>query len=176
VICTIYSMSTPSSFHAYTQRGVSLIEVVIGVSILATVLWGIVAAFGILLERGFEQEARIKAALLMEEGFEGMRFVRDGSWDAFAELSIDTPLALTIGSGIVTATTSTSTILIDGRFARTLTLREVYRRDSDAVIVPVSDPAAKTLDEDARLLEVAVSWDAGAGSIEGTMLFTNLFQ
>lgn len=166
-----------SNQYSYVyERGVSLIEVIIGVSILATVLWGTVAAFANLLERGFEQEARIKAALLFEEAFEGMRFVRDDSWVAFEVLPIDTPITLSVDATGFTAAAATSSEVIDVRFERSIVLREVYRRDSDDVIVPSTDASAKTLDPDTRLIEIEVSWDSGAGTVLGDTYLTNLFE
>ena len=140
----------------HTQRGISLVEVVVGSAIILTVLVGLVVAFERYAATLFRTTDRLQATYLAEEGVEVARILRDASWTNFAALTLDVPYRLALVAGVWEATTSTT--LIDGAFDRTMTLASVYRRTSDSDIVASTSPSPKAIDINARHVSVRTLW------------------
>jgi len=157
------------------KRGMGLVEIIVGVSILSLILIGIVSVFHAQFRAGLKNTKKIQAAYLMEEGIEAVRFMRDSGWTAsIASLTVDTPYFLTF-DGSVWGTTVTET-LIDGVFRRTVELGDVYRQDVGNDIEPDGAVPGTTLDPNTKKVTSSVSWDAGANVASTTMYITNLFQ
>ena len=135
-------------------RGSGLIEVVIGAGIIFIVLSGLVSALRLFVHSGSATTEKLQAALLVEEGVEAMRSIRDRSWSEFNGLSGGT-YHLVLGSSW-SATTTVQ--LIDSRFTRVFTVESVYRRNSDSDIVASTSPDQKTLDPNTKRVVVTISW------------------
>ncbi len=148
------------------QRGVGLIEVAIGIGIVAVFIVGVILAFRQYLAVGLGNTAKIQAAYYAEEGIEVARALRDSSWSTFAALSTTTTYYLAQVSG-VWATTTTATTTLPG-FTRTLQLGSVYRDNSTSNIVAATS-SNKYLDPDARQVTVSVSW---VGPTRSTISYT----
>ncbi len=138
------------------SRGISLVEVMVGSTVILAVLAGLSAAFERYAAALFRTTERTQATYLAEEGMEAARILRDTSWADFAALTRDAPYRLTFVSGAWEATTSEA--LIDGVFDRTMVLSDVYRRTSDDDIVASTSPDTKAVDPDARHVALAVRW------------------
>lgn len=143
------------------ERGFGLVEVLIGVAIIVGATIGAGAAIGFYVKIGLKQTEKVQAAYLAEEGLEAVRFLRDAGFSTEIEtLLVDQVYYLATTTTGWEATTSP--VLIDNTFLRTLTFEEVWRRDSDKDIVASTSPDAKTVDESARRAVISV------GSREGT--------
>ena len=154
-----------------SERGAGLLEVVIGAAIIAVVLLGTVAAFQAFVRSGLATTAKLQASFLAEEGVEAMRSIRDRSWSEFAGLSGSTYHLVFSSEWDATTTTQT----IDGVFARTVAVGDVYRRVSDSDIVASTSLDAKSLDPNTKRVEVEVIW-GDTSTVESVTYLTNLFE
>jgi len=69
---------------------------------------------------------------------------------------------------------TTTSALIDNVFDRTITIVDVYRRDSDDDIIASTSPDSKTLDPNTVQVTASVSWDED--EVNATTYFTNIFN
>jgi len=155
-----------------SQRGFSLVEVVIGTALIALALVGLAGAFSFYLKVGLKNTDALKGAFLAEEGVEAVTLLRDASWSNLSLLATGTPYYLSWNGSAWVATTTPA--LIDGIFTRTITLGDLYRRTSDKDIVATSSPDAKTLDTDIKQVTVRVT-AAGVDTSLQTYL-ANIFK
>ena len=163
--------------HKY-NRGLGLMEIVIGTAIISLSLVGLVTAFNVFMRTGFSNTNKIQAAYIMEEGVEAVRYLRDSGWSSnISALTSGVPYYL-LFDGSDWDTTLTK-VLIDNKFERNVTIADVYRRDSDDDIVDVSSADPKTLDSNTIKGTVKVSWE-GSGSaqneISTVVYFTDFFN
>ena len=156
--------------------GFGLVEIVIVVAMAtaAVVAFGSVARISLHLLQ--EEKYRLEASMLVEEGFEGVRALRDQSWSAnIATLANDTTyfLATTTVSGSSTwVILATPQSYINGKYHRTLTFHPV-NRDASGRIADVG-----TLDPETRELAVEVSWKlrSATSSVGSAGYITNFLQ
>lgn len=134
------------------KKGVSLIEAVIGITILLIFVVGIASGAIVYLKLMEINGQKSKAALLLEEGFEAMRVMRDTSWTSNVEtLTPGDPYWIIFESGTYKATTTVT--YIDG-INRYVVLEEVNRDSNDDI------SATGTLDSGMRKILMTVEWSA----------------
>lgn len=152
------------------SKGISLIEVVIGVSVVFIALISVVTTYNFFLRMAQKNMKVVKVEFLLEEGVEALRSIRDLSWENFSGISTDTDHYLTFENGFWVAT-STNTY-IDNLFERKFVVNDVYRDGTDNI------SESGTLDEGTKKINVSVAWfDFGATSTRSTSIFlTNLFE
>ena len=97
--------------HIHVQRGVSAVEAVVGVSLLAVIVLFSMQAISQFIGLGREQIVRTQAIFLTEEVLELTRFIRDDDWAAFDTFtdSSDTFYLHISPTGPSLSTTATST-------------------------------------------------------------------
>ena len=137
-----------TSYKLQARAGFGLIEVLIASAIISASLIALASVVQISFRISSETFKTTKAEFLAEEGLEVMLILRNDSWlSNISSLSTSTPyypiFSTTTSSW---EATSTNPGLIDGRYTRTITIEEVYRRDSDHDIVASTSPDTKTLD------------------------------
>ncbi|MDO8620448.1 MAG: hypothetical protein Q7R64_03830 [bacterium] len=161
-----------SMFH----RGFSLVEVVVGTSLILLSLTGLTTAYSFYLKAGLTNMDNLKSAFLLQEGVEAVTLMRDDAWSNLSSLPVDTAYYLS-WNGAKWAT-STTEVLVDTIFTRTVKLSSVYRKTAGQDIVDVSAPDPKALDGNAKKLVVSVSWGAAPNRHEREMVtyLTNLFE
>jgi len=151
-------------------RGIGVVEIIVGVAIITLSLIGVVVSFNLHFKAGIENTKKIQATYLAEEGIEVMRFLRDSSWTLnIVPLSTTTTYHLFF-NGLYWETTTTP-LYIDETFERTITLSDVYRRDSDSDIVPATSTLPKTADPAIRLITIGLAWPTDIGSTTATTTF-----
>ena len=156
-----------------SYKGIGLVEVIISVSILTIIMIGLISTFNYYVGAGTRSTEKIQGVLLAEETLEALRYMRDSSWSTIGDLATSTSYHLEF-TGVLWKASSTQ-IVIDGKFEQTFTLDDVYRKDSDDDIVPLSSSDAKTLDPDTLLITVSIL-TGGATTTEIVTYMTNLFQ
>jgi prepilin-type N-terminal cleavage/methylation domain-containing protein len=159
------------------KRGFGLIEIVIVIAIVsvAVVAFGEVARLSL---SALQREKRaFEASLLVEEGFEAMRGLRDQSWNTnISTLSNTTNyyLATTTSASTIVWNLSTTqpTRLINGTYWRTIVLGSVNRDSGDRIAVSGS------IDSGTRQITITVSWrDKNATtSVSSVGYLTNFLQ
>lgn len=155
------------------SKGMGLIEIIIGTSIISLSMVGLITAFNLFIRAGLANTDKIQAIYLLEESSEAFRHMRDGGWAVnISSLSKNNPYYLALGGSSWTATTTSS--LIDDMFNRTITIYDVYRRDSDSDIVASTSPDSKTLDPNIVQITTNVTWNKGG--VNSTTYLTNMFN
>lgn len=155
------------------SKGMGLLEIVIGTSIISISMIGLIFTFNFFIRAGFENTEKIQAIYLLEEGIEVFRFMRDNSWSAnTASLSKDIPYYLVLVGLEWQATTTIS--FIDNIFDRTILISDVHRRDSDSDIIASTTPDSKTIDTNTVKITTKVVWDDK--EIEAITYLTNIFN
>lgn len=148
--------------------GISLIEVMLAVSIVAAM----VVAIGFSITTYVDARARLlddtKALYLAEEGYEVLRAIRSNDWNDLDALTLDDYNYLDVST--TTADIGTSLEVIDGEFYRSFILREVYR-DSDDDVTSSTTPGATV---DTEILEVTIYVAGPNGTTSLTGLLANI--
>lgn len=153
------------------NNGFGMLEVVVGVSIIAFAIFSLFLVAQISLRVSEESSENVKAAFLLEEGVEAVKLMRDMSWQNIGNLTVSTDYFFTF-NGASWATTTTN-VYVDGFFERKFTLENVYR-DANQDIVS----SGGVLDTDTRKLNVFVSWNSRTGTTTKTIstYVANLFN
>ena len=153
------------------NTGFGLLEVVVGVSIIAGSIFALFAVVNGAFQMARENVRNTQAAFLAEEGFEALRVLRDSSWDGnIAVLSDGTPYELEFSGGEWRAVSGPA--LIDGIFERKFVLEGVGRDSGGNIVLSGGTP-----DQNTKKVIVSVSWrtrNATTTKIMATYL-ANLF-
>lgn len=135
------------------NQGITLIEVLVAVSILAVVsvfVGATVTQFTLTRNQILDET---KKAYLAEEGYEILRYMKDDDWSSIDTLSFDTEYYFDISTttlGIV----SNPPEVIDGKFNRGFILQEVHRDGLDNIVA--STTGGTTIDNDMKRVFVYV--------------------
>lgn len=133
------------------KKGFGLVEVIVSVSIITTSFLSFFLFYQRALNIGQQSTIFIQTNLLLEEGIEVVKLFRDDSWqNNIASLSTTTPYYLNFTGTAWTATTTE--ILIDPVFDRTIVLDDVFRDANDDIA------STGTYDPGTRKLTVLVEW------------------
>lgn len=157
------------------KRGMGLIEVIIGVTIISVGILGLVGTYYYYLKIMMHNTPNIQATYLLEEGVEVMRLLRDQSWNSnIASLSAGVDYHLVFNTTTSQwSITSSNTDLIDGQFDRVVVVDEVFR-DANHNIVP-SNVSGAVLDASTTLITSKVSWfDNGTTTKTLSAYLTNI--
>jgi len=153
------------------NKGFSLVEIVIGASIISLFLFASVPLFQSYLKAGSQNTKIIQASFLLEEGIEAVKMLRDNGWQNNIT-TLDTGTEYHLYFNGVSWETSNSSNQIDGVFRRTVTLSDVYRDNSDNIA------ESGTIDSDTQKVDVSVSWLGNRGTTTKTLstYITNIFD
>lgn len=153
------------NFKLENKKGFSLVEVLVGVSIIMVSLVSIMSIFSSMLKLSVRDTPKLQAVFLTEEGVEAIRTVRDFGWAAnISSLSLGTNYRFYWNSAQGKWTATTTYALVDNTFDRTFSLASV-NRDANFNIVN----SGGTLDSNTKLVTVNVSWNDGSGTSTKTL-------
>lgn len=147
----------------YRHRGISIIEVVLGVSIAAVTIAFMSHAVVRYASVGTENLERARAVFLAEESIELMRYLRDDSWTNISSLTNGTKYYLSLSTTTIATTTVPS--LIDTVYTRTITTSAVYRATSGDDIVASTSGASKAIDVNTKLITATVTWGRSSSTV-----------
>lgn len=151
------------------EKGVALVEVLVGVTIIAVMTIAVGLSITTYLNARASLLTDLTAVYLAEEGYELVRALRNDNWTSFEALSIDTPLYLDIATTTISVGSSPESI--DGVYTRQFTLRDVYRNGSDDITASTTSGAS--VDSDMREVVVEVGGPNGTTSFTG--IVSNIF-
>jgi type II secretory pathway pseudopilin PulG len=151
------------------QQGITLIEVIFAVSIIAAIVMVIGFSITSYVDARAQLLANTKAIYLAEEGYEVLRALRDDDWDTVDAVPIGDVHYLDVSTSTL-AIGSTQEI-IDVEFYRSFVFNAVYR-DSDDDVVSSTTPGATI---DTEILELTVFVDGPTGTTSVTALLSNLY-
>lgn len=147
------------------KKGFSLVEVLVGSSIICLSLILIVNLEAGISKIGLSSTGRVQAGMLAEEGVTAIQNIRNSSWQNISSLNNGVEYGLvwndTLNSWVSTTTISS----IDNNFVRTFTLSEV-RRDAVSFDIVTS---GGVIDLGTRKFTVNISWNSGFGTSTKTM-------
>lgn len=135
------------------EKGMLAIEVVIGVSIAATVITFTMYSVAQFVNAGRTIGNQTEALYLAEDGLELLRFVRDENWSDIGSLPENTTRFLDIASTDVSIGTSPE--VIDG-YTRSFVVSNVYRHATNDDIL-ASTTSGSVADADTRYVTVTVT-------------------
>lgn len=158
--------------HTQHQSGLSLVEVVIGVAMVATILVVVTQLISLYLITVKSTQDTLVASYQTEATIEAVRFVRDNDWTTFTSLPTDTALYLERATGSVAFVSTNPTP--DAAYQTELYVRSVYR-DVISHDLRSSTDSGTYLDSEARLIEAHTDKD-GESILSHQMVFTNLFE
>ncbi len=146
-----------------TDQGLSLVELLVGASILSIFIVSLVVVFQNLLVRSFNSVERVQASYLLEEGIEAVKALRDENWDENIDgLTFGDTYYLDYVSGLWIPVSSQPEF-IDGVFDRSFIL-EAVERDGNDVITD-----SGTVDPNTVKVSVFVSWAQGTATTTRTL-------
>jgi Tfp pilus assembly protein PilE len=155
-----------------TNKGLSVIEIVISAALIAIVVVGIVGAVNVFFTISVKNTNQAQAALLLEETLEILQYLRDDTWTGnFSNASLSTNYHLD-WSGADYSTTTTP-VLVNGKFTRIYNLDAVKRDDDDDIV-----SSGGTIDPGTLLVNVDISWQesSGTASTSSQFLIHNVYQ
>ena len=139
------------------KKGFLLVEVIVGVSILAFCLLGIISVGQGFVRLSFQSFQGSQTNFLLEEGAEVVRAFRDVGWGNISGLTVGTKYYLTYSGG--KWATSTIASKIDNIFTRYFTVSNVNRDTTTADIIT----SGGTLDTGTRKIQIDVTWQTSMG-------------
>ena len=152
-------------FYMNKCRGITVVEALVGISILGFVLVFVSMTQTVFFAASGKVLNTTKAMYLAEEGQELIRYVRDEDWDEIAALTVGTDYYFDVTSGDIATTTSPE--VIDTIFTRKFVLNNLNRDANDDFV-----ESGGSSDTGGRVVTVTVSW--GTESTSLTALVTNI--
>jgi prepilin-type N-terminal cleavage/methylation domain-containing protein len=149
--------------HTVNQfsKGMSLIEVLVASAIIATSVVSIIGAYGGLTSLSLKNTTKVQAAMLLQEGAEAVRIMRDSGWtNNIASLSNATTYRFWWDNSSGRWRSTTTISMIDSTFDRTFVLSAVSR---DATSFnPVT--SGGTVDTGTKKVTITVAWRDDSGT------------
>lgn len=139
------------------ERGVTLIEVLVGISILAVTLIAIGFSVTSYVTARQELVSETKATYLTEEGYEVLRAIRDNDWNTLKALTPNSTYYFAVST--TTLAVGTTPEIIDTTFRRSFVVRSVYRNATSDIVA--SGAPGATLDAGSRQFDISVNGPTG---------------
>ena len=136
------------------KKGFTLLEILIGASIITASFLGVLTVFDRLTKASQQMMDLTQAYFLLEEGLEVARIWRDNSWINLGDWSNGAEYYLIWTNG--QWATSTVNTFLDGKFERKIKLNSVQRdSSSDDIVI-----SGGTDDPGTKLITATVAWRA----------------
>lgn len=115
-----------------TRTGLSLVEILVAASIFLGAVVAFTGTIQVFFDLARHSAEVTQAGILLEEGGEAVQLLRDYGWDTHIEtLELGTPYYLYWDGSMYTATSSE--VIIQNNFTRTITITSVERNASDVI-------------------------------------------
>lgn len=147
------------------SRGITIVEALVGLSILAVVLVFIVQTQTIFFASSGRALDVTQATYLAEEGQEFVRYLRDEDWAQLSGLANDTDHYFDVDAANISITTTPE--VVNDTFTRSFSLSSLERDVNDDFV-----ESGGTSDGGGRVVTVTISWEGE--SISLTSLVTNI--
>lgn len=148
-----------------------LSEAVVSISIIAGFVIVLLGVNAFYLNMAFGNKQPLKASLLLEEGVEVLKFLRDDSWSQnISSLNNNTPYYLTLNNN---EWSLIDTLVQNDIYTRSFVFEEVYRNSNGDI-----DENGNLLDVDTKLANINVSWTNknGLNNRNIEIYISNIFQ
>jgi type II secretory pathway pseudopilin PulG len=151
-------------------KGITSIEVVIGVSIASVVLIYAAHTVSLFINTARDVTLKTQAVHLAEEALELTRFIRDEQWTNISGLSTGSTHYLAVSGTTITTTTTPEVI---GVFTRSFRVENVYR-DTTTDDVVASTTGGSVADTDSKYITATVVWGSPVQSISLTTILADI--
>ena len=154
-----------------TNKGISIIEVIVASAIIAISVVGIVTALQAFLLISLDNTEKTQAALMLEETSEVVQYIRDKGWSANIEVLDSQVEYYIVWNGLDYSLTNTPQIEKQ-KFTRKLIFEEVERDSNDDIT------SSGTLDTGTRKVVVTIEWSNSRGdqSVSSEFLIHDVYQ
>ena len=155
-----------------TQKGISVIEIVIVVFVATVLLFSIAQVAGISFRISTEKKLELRAGYYAQEGIEALHAMRDESWATrIGTLTASTTYYVVPTPSAWTLSASNPGVL-DGIFTRTAVTQNVSRDANDDIA------SSGTNDPDTKKFTVTVTWgtQTGVHALAVDAYLTNLYK
>jgi prepilin-type N-terminal cleavage/methylation domain-containing protein len=139
------------------NKGFSLVEVLVACAIISLTSLFLMSAASKGIELSNRALRQVQASMLIEEGIEAVKSIRDTDWAIISNITLDTPYYLLFDSNTNKYTLSTTPTTIDGLFTRTVIFSAVNRDTDDDIAL------TGTLDIGTKKINVSVFWSTPSG-------------
>ncbi|MFA6999647.1 MAG: prepilin-type N-terminal cleavage/methylation domain-containing protein [Candidatus Paceibacterota bacterium] len=162
--------------------GFTLVEVLIACSIITVSMFVLMGT----AQRGVSMSnlalSKSQASLLLEEGAEAVRSIRDNNFTTISSLNLDTPYHLffntttrvwVLDQSVTNLSGSIPSYPIDGSFDRTITISSVGRDANDDIV-----DTGGTIDPKTKKITVTLSWSSSDATNTKSLSFyiTDIFN
>lgn len=145
------------------NKGIGLVEVLVAVFIFTIILSSLILISNLYLSGATDSLRNTQAAYLAEEGIEGIKIIRDNSWDDILSIPSNTQKFLSFSSASSTWQISNTEEEI-GVFSRSFIINSVNRdTNGDISISGTDDPSTKKV-------TVNISWNGKKGIVTKSLV------
>ena len=150
-------------------RGVSGVEMLIGISLAALVLVFTTHAIVRYVNVGSDISDKTVALYLAEEQLELVRYVRDEAWTNISTLTNGTTYYIDIGPASISITSTPQPI---GQYQRGFFVKDVYRNSDDDIVA--STTPGSTADADTKYVTSFVTWGSSSSTVSLTSIVADI--
>jgi type II secretory pathway pseudopilin PulG len=151
--------------HTTHTRGITAIEILVGVGIAAFILVFSVNAIMLFTNTSRDIAEQTQALYLAEEALEMVRFIRDDQWSKIGNLTDGTTYYLDVSPTVI-GTTSVPEVI--GVFTRSFVVDSVERNGSDDIV------GSGTEDPDSKYVTATVSWGSPVSTVSLTTILADI--
>jgi prepilin-type N-terminal cleavage/methylation domain-containing protein len=155
-----------NTFSKQKNCGFTLVEVMFACAIISVSLFALMTAASKGIELSNLSLRQTQASLLLEEGAEAVKSIRDSGWTSISGLTLDTNYYLSYNTGTNLWSLSQTPNTIDSIFTRTIVVSSVARNVNDDIVT-----SGGTLDVGTKKVTVTVTWNATSGTASKTLVF-----
>ncbi len=145
------------------NKGIGLVEVLVAVFIFTIILSSLILISNLYLSGSTDSLRNTQAAYLAEEGIEGVKIIRDNSWDDILSILSNTQKFLSFSSASSTWQVSDTKEEI-GVFSRSFIINSVSRDSNGDISVSGTD------DPNTKKVTVNVSWNGKKGVVTKSLI------
>ena len=167
---------TRTQLNMPNERGFNLVEIVVAAGIISLSLVFVIATAGRSIALSHQAQATYGASVVLEEGSEAVRVVRDNAWSDISALASGTtyyPVFDPVANAWSLSTDPTNGV--EGIYTRSIVPGDVFRDGSDNI----NPSGGGTLDPGTRSFVVNVTWLDSNGKVESksaTFYLSNIFS
>ncbi len=142
------------------EKGFTLVEILIGCAIMTTMIFALMASAQKGINLSDKALKQTQANMLLEEGAEAVRSIRDSAWSNISGLTLDTNYYLSYNTSTnVWSLSTTPSATLDSTFTRTVVVSQVLR---DATTEDIA--SSGNVDSRTKKITITVSWPTAEGT------------
>jgi Tfp pilus assembly protein PilV len=161
-----------STFSQKKSRGFTLVEVMFACAIITISIFALMTAASKGIELSNLSLRQTQASMLLEEGAEAVKSIRDADWTSISGLTLDTNYYLSYNTTTNVWSLSQTADTIDSFFTRTVVVSSVNRDINDDITTN-----GGITDSNTKKVTITITWNAPSGEASKTLVFyiANIF-